>query len=131
MQKTFIIFRRYLWFLKNVFSNKHFKIFTFINLGLLVFSFLFSIYLYQNISSDLMVLHYNVLFGIDRVGHPQEVFTLPLVALAVFIFNTSLTIYFFRKKHFSFLSYLLPLSSLLVNILLIFSLLSLYLVNFF
>ncbi|HKK54608.1 MAG TPA: hypothetical protein VJ926_03755 [Patescibacteria group bacterium] len=131
MQKILIALRRYLWFFKRVFSNKHLRIYTIINLLLLVLAFVFAWYLYQNISSDLMVLHYNVLFGIDKVGDPQEVFVLPLIALAVFIFNTSVTISFFRKKHFDFLSHLLPISYLLVSVIIIFSLLSLYLVNFF
>jgi hypothetical protein len=131
MQKILITLRRYLWFFKRVFSNKHLRIYTIVNLLLLILVFVFAGYLYQNISSDLLVLHYNVVFGIDKVGRPQEIFVLPLIALAVFIFNTLLSISFFRKKHFNFLSHLLPISSLIVSIITIFSLLSLYLVNFF
>ncbi|MFP4514635.1 MAG: hypothetical protein ACLFNO_01360 [Parcubacteria group bacterium] len=131
MQKILIVLRRYLWFLKRVFANKHLRIYSIINLLLVILSFVFAWYLYQNISSDLMVLHYNVLFGIDKVGHPQEIFVIAFVALAVFILNTALSISFFRKKHFSFFSHLLPISSLIVSIIAIFSLLSLYLVNFF
>jgi hypothetical protein len=131
MQKILIVLRRYLWFFKRVFFNKHLRIYTIINLLLTVLAFVFAWYLYQNISSDLIVLHYNVLFGIDKVGNPQEIFVLPLLSLAVFILNTLLSISFFRKKHFNFLSHLLPISSLLVSIIAIFSLLSLYLVNFF
>jgi hypothetical protein len=131
MQKILITLRRYLWFFKRVFSNKHLSIYTIINLLLIILAYIFAWYLYQNISSNLMVLHYNVLFGIDRVGDPREIFTLPLLALIVFILNTIVSISFFRKKHFIFLSHLLPVSSLLVTVITIFSLLSLYLVNFF
>ncbi|MCF7794819.1 hypothetical protein K9M50_00455 [Patescibacteria group bacterium] len=131
MQKILIALRRYLWFFKRIFNDKHLRIYTIINLLFLILIFVFAWYLYKNISSDLMVLHYNVVFGIDKVGHPYEIFILGFIALAVFIFNTLLTISFFRKKHFHFLSHLLPISSLAVNIIAFFSLLSLYLVNFF
>lgn len=131
MQKILIALRRYLWFFKRVFSNKYLRIYTIINLLFLVLAFVFAWYLYQNISSDLMVLHYNVLFGIDKIGNPQEVFALPFLGLAVFMLNILISISFFRKKHFNFLSHLLSLSSLVVNMIVIFSLLSLYLINFF
>jgi ABC-type cobalamin transport system permease subunit len=131
MQKILINFRRYLWFFKRVFSHKHLQIYSFINLGLISLSFVFTWYIYNNISSDLMVLHYNILFGIDKVGYTQEIFVLPLLALAVFILNTTLSISFFRKKHFHFLSHLFPISSLVFNVIIVFSILNLYLVNFF
>jgi hypothetical protein len=78
-----------------------------------------------------MVLHYNIIFGIDKVGYPQEIFVLPLLALTVFILNIALSITFFRKKHFNFLSHLFPINSLIFNVIIVFSILSLYLVNFF
>jgi|AntRauTorckE6833_2_1112554.scaffolds.fasta_scaffold00072_64 hypothetical protein len=131
MQKILIVLRRYLWFFKRVFSNKHLRVYTIINFSLIILTFVFAWYIYQNISSDLMVLHYNVLFGIDKVGTPEEIFVLGFIPLAVFILNTALSISFFKKKYFSFFSYLLPVGSLIVTILAIFSLLSLYLVNFF
>ena len=131
MQKILIVLRRYLWFFKRVFSNKHLRVYTIINFSLIILTFVFAWYIYQNISSDLMVLHYNVLFGIDKVGNPQEIFVLPLLSLAVFILNTLLSISFFRKKHFNFLSHLFPINSLIFNVIIVFSILSLYLVNFF
>lgn len=131
MQKVLIVLRRYLWFFKRVFSYNYLRVYTIINLLLIILAFVFAWYLYQNLSSDLMVLHYNVVFGIDKVGRPEEIFVLAFLSLAVFIFNTALTISFFRRKHFRFLSHLLPISSLFVSLLIMFSLLSLYLVNFF
>ncbi len=131
MQKILIVFRRYLWFLKRVFSYKHLQIYSFINLGLISLGFIFAWYIYNNISSNLMVLHYNVLFGIDKVGDPQEIFVLPLLTLAVFVINILLTISFFRKKPFHFLSHLFLISSIAFNVIIIFSILSLFLVNFF
>ncbi len=130
MQKILIIFRRYLWFFTRVFRVSYFRIYLFVNLFFSVVSFAFAWFLFKNINSNLMFLHYNVIFGIDKVGNPKDIFVLPFLSLAVFILNTIISISFFKNKHFQFISHLLSLIAMLFSIVIILSLLSLYLVNF-
>ena len=51
-----------------------------------------SIFIYRNLTGDLLILHYNVDFGIDLVGVPSRIFVYPLVGLGVFILNLIIAI---------------------------------------
>lgn len=46
---------------------------------------------------QLLFLHYNVLFGVDRIGPWWRVFELPLIGLLVLLVNALIGWYFFEK----------------------------------
>ncbi|PIT86206.1 MAG: hypothetical protein COU33_04435 [Candidatus Magasanikbacteria bacterium CG10_big_fil_rev_8_21_14_0_10_43_6] len=55
--------------------------------------------------SDLIFLHYNVLFGVDLIGHWYQVLTVPVMGLCIIVVNNVLGWFFFRKD--KFIAYLL------------------------
>ncbi|MFA5155395.1 MAG: hypothetical protein WC453_03085 [Patescibacteria group bacterium] len=46
-----------------------------------------SLFIYRNLGDKLLVLHYNVDFGIDLVGAPGQIFWYPWLGLAVLAVN--------------------------------------------
>lgn len=87
-------------------------------------------FIYRDLSGDLLVLHYNVDFGIDLVDNPISIFTYPFFGLIIFFLN--LVIVAALRKHRDFHVYLhLLLSAALIfgaflNLVLFF----VYLINF-
>ena len=79
-------------------------------------------------TSDLVVLHYNIDFGINLIGSPLQIYTLPLIGLIFFIVNVFLV--FAVQKEGRFLIHALFLTSFLVNVFLLINLGLIYLVNF-
>ena len=49
-------------------------------------------------ATPLIILHYNVYFGVDVTGSRREAFILPGVGLAILIINFILSFYFYRSK---------------------------------
>jgi hypothetical protein len=55
--------------------------------------------------SDLIFLHYNVLFGVDLIGPWYQVLTIPIIGLCILLVNSALGWFFFGKD--KFISYVL------------------------
>ncbi|MFA5248115.1 MAG: hypothetical protein WC415_02615 [Patescibacteria group bacterium] len=98
----------------------------FINTTLWVFSGLF----YRQVNGELIVLHYNVDFGVDFFGRAENIFVIPAIGLFFLAFNFFLLMLFADKKNFNFICHLVLGSTLLANILLSLSLGPIYLINF-
>jgi hypothetical protein len=76
-----------------------------------------------------IILHYNVYFGVDSIGAPQEVFMLPIIGLIVFLVNVVLAFYFYAKKE-RIASYVLLLSALMVQLSLLISAIGVIIINY-
>lgn len=94
------------------------------------FSWLFSYYIFKNLTGSLLVLHYNVDFGINWIGDPYKIFYFPAVSLLIFLSSLIMILVFGPSKNFRFQSDLLMLSALLSNLGMISALLLVYLINF-
>ncbi len=89
-----------------------------------------SFFLYRSLGDELTVLHYNIDFGIDLVGHRAQLFINPVLGLSLIILNLVLLLFFARQKHFKFVSYLLWNTAALANFFLLLGVLAVYLINF-
>ncbi len=112
------------------FSWPFFRISSLVVLGLNLLNWGFSFLLYRSLGDELTVLHYNVDFGIDLVGHRGELFINPSLGLILIVLNLILLLFFARHKHFKFISYLLWNAAALANFFLLLSVLAVYLINF-
>lgn len=107
-----------------------FRIFSLVVLGLNLLNWTVSFLLYRSLGDELTVLHYNIDFGIDLVGHRGELFINPSLGLILIVLNMILLLFFARHKHFKFISYLLWNAAALANFFLLLSVLAVYLINF-
>jgi len=99
-------------------------------LGLNLLNWLASFFLYRSLGDELTVLHYNVDFGIDLIGHRIQLFINPALGLSLIILNLVMLLFFARQKHFKFVSYLLWSTAILANLFLLLGVLAVYLINF-
>lgn len=116
--------------LSEVFSWPFSRVYGVIVLVLNLLNWLGSFLLYRSLGNNLTVLHYNIDFGIDLVGHRGELFINPALGLVLLILNLVLSLFFVRHKHFKFMSYLLWNTAALVNAFLLLAVLAVYLINF-
>ena len=77
---------------------------------------------------ELVILHYNVNFGVNLVGEAKKILVIPLLGLLVIGIN--FFIIFLIRQISKFLRHLLLAGALMVNFLLLASLLAIYFVNF-
>lgn len=87
-------------------------------------------FIFKNLSSDLLVLHYNVEFGTDLISQPNQIFYYPLGGLMVVLFNLIICLSLYRNKDFKLFVDLLIGAAALFSIFLNLALLSIYLINF-
>jgi len=85
-------------------------------------------YVNKNVSQDLVVLHYNVNLGVDLIGNVRQIYVIPTLGLAFIAINFLLLLNVYRRNRF--IIHLLFGFSLLINVLLIASTISIYLINF-
>jgi hypothetical protein len=82
-----------------------------------------------NRTSRNLILHYNVYFGVDRTGNWQESFLMPGLGLALFLLNFYLAYFFYNNKE-RVASYVILLTSLMIQLSLIISSISVILINY-
>lgn len=87
-------------------------------------------YIYNNIGTNLLVLHYNVDFGIDWIGSQSDIFYFPLVGLVSFLISVILLFIFGPGKNFRIHSNYLMMKTILTNLGMLMSLLLIYIINF-
>jgi len=96
------------------------------NIALWIFSWLF----YRQVRGELIILHYNVDFGVDFFGQSKDIFIIPALGFFFLVFNFFLLTFFVGKKNFNFICHLILAATLLANIFLSLSLGPIYLKNF-
>lgn len=82
------------------------------------------------LSGKIVVLHYNIDFGIDLVAPAAYIYYYPLLALIVVFLNFILLMLFYKRKNLNVLINYLLGGALLFSIILSLVLLSVYLINF-
>ncbi len=98
-----------------------------------VFNLLFfylSYLMYSKLSQDIVILHYNIDFGIDLIGSKQALLNFPLLSLFVFLFYIIILLFLVKRDDFKFWAYILLSFLSLFCIFISLALLSLYLINF-
>jgi hypothetical protein len=88
-------------------------------------------YIFRNLTGDLLVLHYNVDFGVDLVGDPSRIFLYPLFGLIAWFAALILTALCYRQSSFKAIAHLLLGGAAVFGFFLSLALLSVYLINFF
>jgi hypothetical protein len=81
------------------------------------------------LTDNLAILHYNVTFGIDRIGNASDLYGIALVGLSLIVLNFIIAIIIGHKRE-RFLSIILMAMTTLVNLFLLLALYLIYLVNF-
>ncbi len=89
-----------------------------------------AINIYRKVTGTLLILHYNIDFGVDLIGDPQKIFYYPLASLLLAFLNIILVAVFVSRKYFRPLMHMLMLATAIATIFLSLALLSIYTVNF-
>lgn len=97
-------------------------------LALNIINWLLAYYVNKNVSQDLVVLHYNVNLGVDLIGNVRDIYVIPTLGLSFIVINFLLLLNIYRQSRF--IIHLLLGFSLLINLCLIASTISIYLINF-
>lgn len=114
----------------SLFGFFYFRIYLIILAGLNVLLCLAAHFIYINVSQELVILHYNVDFGVNLIGNVKNVFIIPTLGFAIIIANLIVAFISFRQKDSKFINHLLLGSAIMVQILLLASLAAIYLINF-
>lgn len=116
--------------LKDLFSFLFVRVYLIIIVAINLFLGYLSYYMYQKISQNIAILHYNVDFGVDLIGNKINFFSIPLLSLIFILVNLIILLSLVKKKDFKFLSYFLLSFLLLFHIFLVLSIIPIYLINF-
>lgn len=81
-----------------------------------------------NIGQETAILHYNIVFGIDYIGNPHNIYIIPTIGSAWWIINFIIAFLVFKKD--KILSHLLLLSAFVGHLFLGLAIYSIYLINF-
>ncbi len=114
----------------NIFSFLYIRIYLILLLGFNAFIWFTAYYININVSQDLVILHYNVNFGVDLIGNVNKIYIIPLLGLIIIILNFILLFIFSKYKYFNFVAHLLLITCLISSLFLILALSSIYLINF-
>ena len=120
-------------FLKNivyVFSFFHIRIYVMIIFALNFSIWLAAYFVNTNAVQNLIVLHYNVNFGVDLIGGAEKLFIIPVLGLVIIFINLFLVFVFSKDKNFKFIAHLLLASCVIVDLFLLIALLLVFLINF-
>lgn len=115
--------------LKTLLADKLSAILLIITLLINVLTWVASYFLNNIIATDLAVLHYNVVFGIDLVGDASQLYFTPFIALVILIVNILLAA-FLKNKRDKLISAMLLSIALVVNIFCLAALYFSYIINF-
>ena len=89
-----------------------------------------SYYIFKHLTGDLLVLHYNVDFGIDWVGDQSLIFYFPITGLLLLLLSVGLLFSFGPGRHFRIESHYLMAGVVLANTGMLTALVLVYLINF-
>ncbi|MCX6763280.1 MAG: hypothetical protein NTZ97_00890 [Candidatus Moranbacteria bacterium] len=76
-----------------------------------------------------IILHYNVYFGVDMIGHWKQTYSLPAIGLFLILVNFFLAMHFYRSKN-RIASYLIMMAALMVQLCLIVASASVIIINY-
>lgn len=115
---------------KSVFDRRQSWIFLFINLFFVIAIFVGSLEIFLNFREEIMVLHYNVDFGVDWIGQKNLVFWLAGVGAFIFFLDFLVVLLISKRRNYDFISLFLFGGLTICEIFLLAAVFSVYLVNF-
>lgn len=110
-----------------LFDSLYIRVYIIVILSLNIFNWILVYYFNKNVSNNLVILHYNINIGVNLIGQANRVYLLPFLGFLIFIINFILLIYIYKKGRF--IVHLLLATLIVVNIFLLASVISLYLIN--
>lgn len=116
--------------LVDFFSFRSNQIYLALSLMLQVFSWYLAYFIFNNLSGELLVLHYNVNFGINWIGDAYKIFYFPAISLSLTITSIFLLLLKNSGKHLNFQYHIVMASSVLSSLGMNIVLILIYLVNF-
>ncbi len=84
---------------------------------------------HRSLADSLAILHYNVIFGIDKIGEPTSLYQLPAIGLILIIVNFFVSVLLVRKRE-QIPGQFLLLTAILANLILLVAVYLLYIINF-
>jgi hypothetical protein len=87
-------------------------------------------YITTKVTQDLVVLHYNVDFGVDLVGDVGNMYMIPATGLVILVINLLLVFLFSKQKDLRVISHFLLGAATAANFFLLISLIPIYFINF-
>lgn len=114
----------------NIFKYTHIRIYSIAIISLNILTWVFANHININSSQDLVVLHYNVNFGVDLIGSVKKLYIIPILGLIFFAVNLAVSLTLIKHKNFRFISHILFGAIITAHIFLLISLASIYLINF-
>jgi len=91
-------------------------------------SWFFAYYLVSQANKGIIILHYNVIFGVDLVGEAVGIYFFPFFSSLIILINSLLALCIFKKHRLSYRIFLAV--TVVINVLSILALYSVYLINF-
>jgi hypothetical protein len=113
-----------------VFELLSVKIYLGVLLFLNSFVWLAVYYIAGQVTQELVVLHYNVDFGVDLVGNVNNMYMIPAVGLLIAAANFLLVFFFSRHGDLPLIAHFLLGTAVVVNFFLLISLIPIYFINF-
>ncbi|MFZ4648142.1 MAG: hypothetical protein ACOYMB_00730 [Patescibacteria group bacterium] len=113
-----------------VFAWRHSWVFFGINLFLVTCLVVGSFEIFSNFKEDILVLHYNIDFGVDWIGSKSLIFWLAETGAALFLLDLLVLLLVFKNRRFRFLSFFIWGGVTACELFLLAALFSVYLVNF-
>jgi hypothetical protein len=112
------------------------KIYVLAIIILILFNWFFAYFINSKVSQGLVVLHYNVDFGINLIGDVSRIYIIPALGLFIFFINSGLAVVINRQRFENIntvrlLTHLILSGALLSNLFLFISLAFIYLINFY
>lgn len=116
----------------NFLSFFYARVYLAVLLGLNLLNWFAAYAINKNVSQNLIVLHYNVDFGVNLIGGAKKIYLIPLLGLIIILINFILLAVIHRQGHrqSKFVAHLLLSGAILANLFLLAGLASLYLINF-
>ncbi len=85
----------------------------------------------SNSYDDIVILHYNVSFGVNLIKKAIWLYVIPLLGFIISVINVVLLVFIANHKDRKFISHLLLFTAILVNIFLFFGIIAIFLINYF
>jgi hypothetical protein len=89
-----------------------------------------AILIFRTLTGDILVLHYNVNFGIDLIGAPGRIFVYPALALGVVVVHNLIIAWFHKHRDFKIFTHLLLAAAINFGLIIGASLFFIYFINF-
>jgi hypothetical protein len=130
--KSILVFDSLRILLANFYRPIYMKLFYISAFVLNLFLWIFSYFMFSNITQDRLILHHNVDMGIDLIGGKGEIFSLPMFGLVIIFLNMTLLLVLLKRKFadYKFVSRYSSAFMVFSQLLLVLAVFSIYSINF-